>query len=147
MLQISDSRSIFLELPWPVSTNSYHGNNRRGNKYVTRTGKKFKSEVRKEFLAQMGAGFKPLEGSLLLEVYLAAPTKAKRDIDNHAGKSLLDALTDAGAWLDDSQVDLQYTERCRVEKGGRCFVRITQVSQKLRPCPSAESVPGEPLSA
>lgn len=50
-----------------------------------------------------------------LSVTLCPPDKRKRDMDNFAGKALLDALTLAGVWADDSP-DPQTDH----DVGGRC---------------------------
>ena len=46
----------------------------------------------------------------------------KRDLDN-LPKSLLDALTYAGVWIDDEQIDDLRIRRMQVEKPG--FVRVS----------------------
>ena len=40
-------------------------------------------------------------------------------------KATLDALTHAGVWLDDSQIDLLSVERAQVVKGGELRVTIS----------------------
>lgn len=116
-------KDIQLKLPWPVSTNGYYGHIRGGRKYVTHKGKAFAKAVHEAVLAQLGV-HQPLKGRLSMEVQLYPPDRRKRDIDNHAGKSLLDSLTAARVWDDDSQVDRMVIERKEVVSGGFALVRI-----------------------
>jgi len=46
----------------------------------------------------------PIEGEVMIVVELTPPDKRRRDIDNFAGKALLDAIVDCGYLQDDSQI-------------------------------------------
>ena len=59
--------------------------------------------------------YPPLVGRLVVTVYLYAPNKRRYDIDNRC-KALLDAITKAGVWLDDEQIDELKIIRCPVDK-------------------------------
>ena len=54
---------------------------------------------------------------------LHAPNRRKYDIDNRI-KSLLDALTHSGVWLDDELIDRIKIERGAIVAGGLCVVEI-----------------------
>lgn len=49
-------------------------------------------------------GYLELDEHLYVEVILYPPDARRRDLDNYM-KCLLDALTHAGVWEDDSQID------------------------------------------
>lgn len=60
-----------------------------------------------------------------LEVTLLAcpPDRRRRDLDN-LPKALFDALTHAGVWADDSQVDALTIRRMDPVKGGSVLVKV-----------------------
>lgn len=74
-----------------------------GDEYaIQQAGRAYQREVCAELV---GAGIRePLTGPLAVEVILHAPDRRRRDLDN-LGKALLDALTKAGVYWDDSQID------------------------------------------
>lgn len=112
---------ISLTLPFPPSANTYY--RRAGHHiHISDKGRAFAQAVHNAVLVQIG---KPSarDGRLSVSVTLCAPDKRKRDIDNSI-KPLFDALTKAGVWIDDSQVDLLTVRRGDVVKGGLCYVVI-----------------------
>jgi crossover junction endodeoxyribonuclease RusA len=86
-----------LRLPWPPSINHYWIRQPKGFR-ISPEGIAFRKIVairyrpHGKFLGPVG-----------VTVSLCQPSKHRRDLDNLA-KPLLDALTHAGAWEDDSQV-------------------------------------------
>ena len=95
-----------LVLPWPPSANHYW--KRNGARYfIAPAGVQFRVEVKARCAA---LGVKPLAGQVAMTVTLVPGDRRRRDIDNVL-KPLLDALTHAGAWLDDSQVARLVVER------------------------------------
>jgi crossover junction endodeoxyribonuclease RusA len=70
-------------------------------------------------LIQRGA--KHYAGRLAVEIEAHVPDKRKRDLDN-LFKAVLDSLTHAGVWADDSQIDALRIVRKPV--GGMIKVRI-----------------------
>lgn len=111
--------TVFLELPIPPSVNTYwgfHGHQR----FLTPKAKLFKQEVwlevKKNFVQKLAS---PLKVSIRLHF----PDRRLRDIDNHI-KSLLDALTQAGVWEDDSLIDELHIYRGEVVKGGKTTITI-----------------------
>ena len=66
---------------------------------------------------------KQLTGDLMIDIEAFMPDKRRRDLDNIL-KALLDALTHAGVWLDDSQiVDLRIRKAKTI--GGMVKVKIS----------------------
>jgi crossover junction endodeoxyribonuclease RusA len=60
-----------------------------------------------------------------MEVYLFPPNKRVMDLDNRM-KGLLDALTEAGFWEDDSLVDQLHIYRGEIIKEGVVRVEISE---------------------
>lgn len=110
-------------LPYPPSVNTYWGF-RGSHRYLTDKAKLFKQEVLTAFKdsKSIGLGSKRLS----VTISLFPPDKRVRDIDNVI-KSLLDALCQAGAFVDDSQIDRLYVFRDSITKGGKCEVIIEDI--------------------
>jgi crossover junction endodeoxyribonuclease RusA len=68
----------------------------------------------------------PLLGRLAVSLELTMPDRRRRDIDN-AAKAVLDAISHAGIWQDDSQIDKLLIERIGIEKPGCVDVVIEQL--------------------
>lgn len=121
-------------LPYPPSVNTYwraiviKGHSRV---ILSAEGRKFKDSVKKivaERLEKLGrdkaAG--PLyseKEKLGVFLTLFPPSRRICDVDNYC-KASLDALTAAGVWADDSQVDFLQIKRREPVKGGQLHVRI-----------------------
>ena len=120
---------VRLELPFPPSVNRYWRHVGMGGGVrvlLSREGRRYKAAVWATVRARGGTG-EPLTGRLVVDVRLYPPDRLRRDIDNFGGKALLDALTDAGVWQDDSQLDELRIRRCAVCPGGRCLVDIRRL--------------------
>jgi len=125
-VEVDRLRAVRLELPFPISVNQYYGTVRRGafcKVYVTPRGKSYRVEV--ENLLE--SVIEPLRGRIHMKVALHAATRRKYDIDNPM-KCLLDALTHAGVWEDDEQVDRLLIERGEKIKGGLAVVELEEVA-------------------
>lgn len=111
--------TIILELPIPPSVNNYwgfHGHQR----FLTPKAKEFKQEVWLEAKKK----FAPcLAQRLKVGIRFHFGNKIRRDIDNYI-KSLLDALTQARVWEDDSLIDELHVYRGDIIKGGKTEVWI-----------------------
>ena len=113
---------ITLELPYPVSVNSYWlASGKR--RYINKRGVEFKKTVAHIWSECGHAGFgdNPVE----LNVYLYPRDSRLMDIDNML-KCLGDSLQDAGAFTDDQQVWRITVERGPKKKGGGCQVTIKE---------------------
>lgn len=113
-----------LSLPFPPSGN--HRNGRSGKRtYRPKSTQDYFTEVWATVRQQNGPH--RLEGGLIVEIDCHAPDRRCRDLDNIA-KVLLDALTEAGVWEDDSQVQVLTLRKAPSEKPGRVQVRIEEKS-------------------
>jgi crossover junction endodeoxyribonuclease RusA len=121
--------SMRLELPWPPSVNHYWLYS------VRRSGRKSFVNVRigdagLEFRAKVIELIRPagdaLKGRLSVKFYVHAPDKRRRDLDNVL-KAANDALTHAGVWLDDEQIDELTVIRREKVKGGKMIVEISEI--------------------
>ncbi|MFM5319333.1 RusA family crossover junction endodeoxyribonuclease [Aeromonas caviae] len=113
-------------LPWPPSTNRIWRNVAVSGKprtLLSEEGRRFRTTA-----AQMcmlgGVNNRQLAGRLAVSMVACPPDRRARDLDNVL-KATLDALTHAGVWLDDSQIDLLSVERAQVVKGGELRVTIS----------------------
>ena len=92
---------INLTLPYPPSVNHYYGNRTNGGKYIKPKGQQFRRAVNNIVL--LNVSNKKLDQLLKLTLSVYPPDKRKRDIDNIL-KALLDSLTNARVYLDDSLI-------------------------------------------
>jgi len=135
---------IRLKLPFPPSVNTmYPGNGKR--RWLSKTGTRF-VELTKVVVKMAGYDMRhhaklgkpvilqdmPLKGRLGLKLILNVPDKRRRDISNCI-KAVEDALTKAGVWLDDEQVDKLIVERGVQVKGGDCWVMIWELDTEYGP--------------
>lgn len=121
---------IRLVLPWPPSVNHcYRSAVKRGHRvtYLTKEGKDYKRSVAQLVMMARSrdeAPLEPLPGRVRYTVTLFPPDRRRRDISNTI-KVLEDALTTAGVWIDDEQVDELTIRRAQVAKGGRAIVEVS----------------------
>ena len=117
-------QTIEIHLPWPPTVNSYYGHTCKGKRlipYIKAKGKQYRKDVEQAVVEQVG--YLSLDESLHVEVILYPPDKRKRDLDNYM-KALLDALTLAQVWEDDSLIDQLSIFRGRQSAGGLVTVKI-----------------------
>ena len=104
----TDSIPIFeVTLPWPPSVNNYWRHKvtgRLATVYVTPEGKAYRKAVNYWVLeAATVQRYVKSAGPVRVVIEAFPPDRRKRDLDNIL-KSLLDSLTHAGVWEDDSQI-------------------------------------------
>lgn len=125
-----------LTLPYPPSVNHYwrKWHNRM---VISREGRAYRKEVcalLATSIQRSGNGPRkpPAGGRIALAMDAFPPDHRRRDLDN-IQKALLDALTHAGTYEDDSQIDLLITRRRAIRKPGRVQVQLNELP--LKRCP------------
>lgn len=121
--------TIDLSLPWPPSVNTYWRHPTRGKlagrHLISEEGRAYRDRVQAEVLSQ--ARGQRIDGQLAVHIAAHPPDRRRRDLDNLL-KALLDALTHAGIWADDSDIDDLRIVRAGVQPGGRVFVKVSTLS-------------------
>ena len=106
-------------LPYPPSVNSYWGFSGH-RRFLTPKANEFKAQVAQIVsLHKINLGKERLQ----IEITLHPTDKRIRDIDNSI-KSCLDALVQAGAFADDSQIDVLIVQRGEIIKGGKAKINL-----------------------
>ena len=116
-------------LPWPPSTNRIWRNVAVSGKprtLLSQEGRVYRKAAADACLAAKLAD-KQIPDRLALRLVVQAPDRRARDLDNTV-KAVQDALTHAGVWLDDSQIDRLLVERGPVVKGGMVSVTVEVMS-------------------
>jgi crossover junction endodeoxyribonuclease RusA len=115
---------IALTLPMPPSINHYYG--QRGNRtFIRPAGIAFRQSVADIVL---DSNIQKIDGRLSLFAVLYFADRRRTDIDNRA-KALQDALTHAGVYEDDCQIDdLHITRHADRIAGGLVKIVITEIS-------------------
>lgn len=118
---------LILELPWALSVNGAYRVVNRSLK-ISKEGRSYRKVTIAEVHRQLGGAPKPLSGKLHVHATFYPPCRRKRDLDNH-WKSLLDALTKAQVWEDDSQIDVLNASRGDVVKNGKVVIEINELHE------------------
>lgn len=118
-----------LVLPYPPSANRYYRSMMRGplagRVLISEDGRKYRKAVQDAVLVQKHG--EALQGPLALYLAICPPDHRRRDLDNTL-KPLLDALTHACVWADDSQVKKLRLEWDEVEHKGKVFALIERLA-------------------
>jgi crossover junction endodeoxyribonuclease RusA len=93
---------------------------------ISKAGREFKLQVQDYVLEN--AVPKMGQKRLQMQVTLFPRDRRKQDIDNRI-KALWDALTDAGVFDDDEQIDILIVQRGEIRKGGGCLVMIDEIDE------------------
>lgn len=113
---------IRLTLPWPPSTNTIWRSLRSGplagRVLLSKAGREYRKSVHAAVTAQIGARG-TISGPVKVDIQLHPPTRHRLDLDNRI-KAVLDALTHAAVWVDDSQVDVLIVSRGEVRPNAGC---------------------------
>lgn len=113
-----------LTLPLPPSVNNYYGHHckfRHASIYIKPKGK----EYRKQVLAYILKNNYQFQANIPLSITIKINPSSKRkwDLDNRL-KSLLDALTHAKVWEDDSLIYKLTVEKGEVVENGKVTILI-----------------------
>lgn len=122
------TQDVILHLPWPPTVNSYYKITRHGQRYLDKKVRAFRDVVAESVHEQMPGV--TLDESIFMEVYLFPPDRRKRDLDNYM-KGLLDALTNAGLWDDDSLIDQLFIYRGEIVSGGSVRVELSDAGPTI----------------
>lgn len=97
-----------LVLPYPPSVNSMWRTPRTGplagRTLLSEAGRKYRKAVQHAVVLACAASRIPCDARLAVDVEACMPDRRRRDLDNIL-KAVLDALTAAGVWSDDEQID------------------------------------------
>jgi crossover junction endodeoxyribonuclease RusA len=93
---------------------------------ISKAGREFKLQVQDYVIDN--AVPKMGQKRLQMQVTLFPRDRRKQDIDNRI-KALWDALTDAGVFDDDEQIDILIVQRGEIRKGGGCLVMIDEINE------------------
>jgi crossover junction endodeoxyribonuclease RusA len=128
---------IELCLPYPPSVNAMWRTPRTGplagRTMLSQEGRKYREAAGNAVVLQRCPGIEP-SARLQVEIEARMPDRRKRDLDN-LPKAILDALTHAGVWADDGQIDDLRVWRSP-KLTGEVIVRITPLA--LPACPQGE---------
>lgn len=112
---------------------------------LTKDARMYRSDVASAIRKQLGgARIQPYRTPVQVDLELRAPDRRRRDVDNFC-KGVLDALTHAGIWVDDSQIDQLNIRRGRVLRGGLVVVLIAPLDP-VADDPAATVGTQQPLS-
>lgn len=131
---------MLMEFPFPPSVNAYWAFDPGGVRRTPRGGRYYakprtylsdRAERYRGEVATLCAlnGWRPaLTGRLAVSLTLHNSANRKFDVDNFC-KGLFDALTYAGVWADDSQIDVLHIERGEKRRPGAVVVRVEVLSE------------------
>ncbi len=101
-----------LTLPWPPSVNRYW-RSVNGRVLIAAAGRKYRTDV--GLIVMLGGRDTVGASKVSVSIDVWYPDLRRRDLDNTL-KAPLDALTDAGVWFDDSQVERIMIQKCGIDR-------------------------------
>lgn len=124
---------LVLTLPYPPSVNSMWRTPRSGplagRTMLSQEGRDYRLAVEMTIAAARTKGmdiFFERQARLVVDIEAQMPDRRKRDLDN-LPKAILDALTHAGVWSDDGQIDDLRIRRGDLHPGGRVILAIEEL--------------------
>ena len=131
-----------LTLPWPPSANTYWRHPTRGplagRHLISEKGREYRATVIVQVREQLGT-FAARTDLVAVTVEAFVPDRRRRDLGN-IEKALMDSLTHAGVWADDSQIDDLRIKRARKANGDLIIAGMVKVS--IRPLQEKEGTNG-----
>lgn len=125
---MSINNPVFIyRLPYPPSINKYW-RYVSGRVLISKEGREYREKVKQAVNGAVNGKGLLLSGRLKVEIAAYMPDKRRRDLDN-LNKALLDSITHAGVWVDDSQIDDLKIIRCSDNNGGRVVVSVMEMNQ------------------
>lgn len=118
-----------IRLPFPPSANRIWRHvviNKAARVLLSRDGREYRELVAHEVRRQCPWLRDPVSERLRVEIVAVMPDRRKRDLGN-LEKASMDALTHAGVWCDDGQIDDLRIIRGRVETPGWLEVTIERI--------------------
>ena len=115
-----------IRLPYPPSMNTYLRHLPNGRTLLSERGRSYHTTVW-EVVKRTMPGHAPLLGPLAVTLTAFPPDKRRRDLDN-LPKVVLDSLTKAGAWKDDSQIQRLTIQWGAIWPGGALEVEIEELA-------------------
>lgn len=119
---------LILRLPYPPSVNTYWRHvvmGKRATVLLSVKGRQYREAVQ---ACVMQAGCPQVTGRLAVTLEMYMPTRRECDLDN-LPKGILDGLTHAAVWSDDSTIDALQIYRCGVLPPGQAVVRIREMGR------------------
>lgn len=113
------------ELPFPPSVNGYW-RAFRGRQIISKAGRQYRKRLIEE-VSELGLLNESIDCRLSVYISMYPPCKRKRDVDNYL-KATLDALTHAGFWVDDEQIDRLCISRKEKAKGGKLSITVRKIT-------------------
>jgi crossover junction endodeoxyribonuclease RusA len=111
-----------LELEYPPTFN-HQFSYRQGRPVLSKDARAYRQSVRRQLML---AKVKPMMGKIAVQIEIFPPDSRRRDCDN-VQKPILDALQQAGAFWDDSQVVWLLTVKSEPAACGKAIVTISEI--------------------
>ena len=127
-LKLAPAPATVLTLPYPPSVNTYW-RNLNGRTVTSAKGRQYRADV---YAVPDVHRVRFGDARLRVVVTLHRADRRRYDVDNFC-KGLLDALTNAGVWDDDSQIDDLRVIRGDVRPGGCAVVEIVKSDMGAEP--------------
>lgn len=115
---------MIIHLPYPPTTGNHTTKRGKYGSYTDPAIMRYRWDV--AVIARQQGAAKHLDGRLRVVAEIAPPDLRRRDLDN-VWKVVADALTHAGIWLDDYQIDDVRLIRGAAVKGGSVAIFVEPI--------------------